>query len=204
MVQLHKRMVQVHKRMVQVHKRMVQVHKRMVRSHKSRQRGAAMAEMAILAPVMITMWIGIDYFRSGYARRLEAIAQSHAQAWRLAYSNDGSCFANKEPWAGFSGENDINNTGEKGAQAGAAFQSNTSSSMFSYAHASVSATMPTRAARWDGGSAGEVKGGTYILCNEVVPATSTLAGRGSSTDGKDRFADQDVLRPLWSWISSLF
>ncbi len=170
------------------------------------ERGAAMAEMVLLAPIMILMWMGIDYFRQGYARRLDALAQSHAQAWKLAYSNDGSCFANKEPWAGFTGDNnafDPNNTGEKGSEAASAFKSNTSSSLFSYSHAFVDAQEALRAAHWQGGpGGGNVKGGTFITCNEVVPATNAESGVGSS--GYSQFADQNVLTPLIDWVKSLF
>jgi hypothetical protein len=164
----------------------------MMKKMRNRQRGAAMAEMVLLAPVMILMWVGIDYFRSGYARRLEAISESHRKAWAAAYSNDGSCFANKEPWAGFTGENDAMNsanTGEKGAEAATAFSGNTSSSMFMYAHTNINSTWSTRGARWEGGAKGSVKGGTYIACNEVVP-------NGSS--------DQNVLTPLWDFVRNLF
>jgi hypothetical protein len=156
------------------------------------QRGAAMAEMCLLAPVAILMWFGIDYFRSGYARRLESIANSHKSAWTKAYSNDGSCFANKEAWAGFTGENDptnASNTSEKGAEAATAFQGNTSSSMFMYAHANVESSMSTREAKWDGRVKGTVKGGTYVACNEVVPVGDK---------------DQNVLTPLWDFVKSIF
>jgi hypothetical protein len=163
---------------------------RMKRRHS--QRGAAMAEMCLLAPVMILMWFGIDYFRSGYSRRLESIADSHKAAWSKAYSNDGSCFSNKEPWAGFTGENDATssaNTSEKGAQAATAFSGNTSSSMFMYGHQNVQSTWTTRAAKWAGGEKGNVKGGTYVTCNEVVPAGDK---------------DQNVLTPLWDFVKSIF
>lgn len=156
---------------------------------KHRQRGAAMVEMALLAPVMILMWVGIDYFRAGYARRLEAISESH-KAWASAYSNDRSCFANKEPWAGFTGENDAKNpanTGEKGAEAATAFSAGESSSMFMYAHANVQSTWSTKGARWEGGTRGSLRGGTYVACNEVVPDAS-----------------QNVLTPLADFVRSLF
>jgi hypothetical protein len=160
-------------------------------------RGAAMAEMVLLAPVMITMWVGIDYFRSGYARRLETLAKSHEVAWKLAYSNDGSCFANKEFFAGFTGESNItdaSNVGEKGAEATNSFSGSTSSSMFMYAHANVGATMATKKAHFDGDGVGELKGGMYITCNEVVPKTSS----------SDKYADKNVLTPLWDFVSSIF
>jgi hypothetical protein len=158
--------------------------------------------MVLLAPVMILMWVGIDYFRSGYARRLEAINESHGKAWALAYSNNGSCFANKEPWAGFTGENDVSNssnTGEKGAQAADAFKGNTSSSMFMYAHANVQTKWSTRVARWDG-SQGSMNAGTYVACNEVVPGTQG----NDATPGAGKFDDQNVLTPLYDWVKSLF
>jgi hypothetical protein len=170
------------------------------------EKGAAMAEMVLLAPVMILMWVGIDYFRSGYARRLETLANAHQVAWKLAYSNDGSCFANKEAWSGFTGENDVtdaSNVGDQGSQATSAFSGNTSSSMFMYAHANVSAKMATKAAQFDGGGAGNVGGGMYITCNEVVPPTNASAAIGSGR-GADQFADQNVLTPLWDFVSSIF
>jgi hypothetical protein len=173
---------------------------------RNRQKGAAYAEMVLLAPVMILMWVGIDYFRSGYARRLETLSKAHEVAWKLAYSNDGSCFANKEAFAGFTGESNItdaSNVGEKGSEATSSFSGSTSSSMFMYAHANVAATMQTKAAYFDGGSTGNLKGGMYITCNEVVPATNSESAVGS-TGKPDKFADQNVLTPLWDFVSSIF
>ena len=171
----------------------------MKRVHKNRQRGAAMVEMCLLAPVMILMWMGIGYFRSGYARKLQAMSESHEKAWKLAYSNDGSCFANKEPWAGFTGENnptDPGNTGEKGSEAATTFKSNTTSSLFEYGHANVQLSWQTRKAHWDGDAVGSLPVGTYVTCNEVVPATT--AGDAG------KFADQDVLTPVVDFVKSLF
>ena len=181
----------------------MRVHK--MKRLRRREKGAAMAEMVLLAPVMILMWVGIDYFRSGYARRLDALAQARSSAWKSAYSNDGSCFANKEAWAGFTGENDPtdpSNTGEKGSQASSAFQGNTTSSMFMYAHANVQTSWTTKAAKFDGGSVGTMNAGTYVACNEVVPATNAESGKGSN--GFSDNADQNVLTPLWDFVKSLF
>jgi hypothetical protein len=159
-------------------------------------RGVAMTETLLVIPVALLMWAGIDYFRRGYVRRLETLAKSHEVAWKLAYSNDGSCFANKEPFAGFGGENSVtaeSNVGAEGSQATSNYQGNTSSSMFMYAHANVGASMAlTASSRFDSG--GEVKGGTYITCNEVVPATSS----------SDKYADRNVLTPLWDFVKSIF
>jgi hypothetical protein len=154
-----------------------------------------MTEMVILLPTMIAMWFGIDYFRSGYARRLQALNQSQTAAWKLAYSNDGSCFANKELWAGFTGENDTvsaSTVGSKGS-ASQSFQNSgsMSSSMFMYAHANTKAQLTTNKAQFDGGSTGTVRGGTYIACNEVVP-------------GGGQYGDQNVLTPLFDFVKGLF
>ncbi|HZS40533.1 MAG TPA: hypothetical protein VFF06_27060 [Polyangia bacterium] len=149
-----------------------------------------MAELCLLAPVMILMWIGIDYFRSGYARRLDALAQSHKAAWKLAYSNDMSCFSGRSPLSGFTAGNPDLDPSAAGADAQNAtntFSSNSSSSMFFYAHANVPATVATKDARWGGGSPGQLHGATFIACNEVVPDD-----------------DQNVITPLWDFVRSLF
>ncbi len=152
-----------------------------------------MAELCLLAPVMILMWIGIDYFHSGYARRLDAIGQSHAQAWKLAYSNDGSCFhaGGQSPWSGFTGGNPELETSSAGADADNAsqtFSSNSAStSLFFYAHANIQYQENTKDARWGGGSGGKVTGATFITCNELVPSD-----------------DQNVITPLWDFVRSLF
>jgi hypothetical protein len=154
-----------------------------------------MVEVVLLVPVMILMWIGIDYFRSGYARRLDALGRSQAAAWKLAYSNDGSCFANKEFFAGFLGDNDPSNIGGMGTDASNTYKSNTSSSMFLYAHANIEATAATHKAHFEGDRAGEVKGSTYIACDEVVPIANSDA---------TQYDDQNVLTPLWDFVSSIF
>src|SRR5262245_57146273 len=171
----------------------------------NRTRAAAMAEMCLLAPVMILMWFGIDYFRSGYARRLAALGNARAAAWKLAYSNDGSCFAEKEFFSGFTGEANMMDpgvVGAKGAEATNSFKGDTSSSMLMYAHANISAQMSTKAAFHSGGAVGTVRGGAYVTCNEVVPATNAAAGKGSN--GWDKYADQNVLTPLWDFVKSIF
>jgi hypothetical protein len=161
------------------------------------ERGVAMTEFLLVVPVAVLMWAGIDYFRRGYVRRLETLAMAHQTAWKLAYSNDGSCFANKAFFAGFTGENDVtsvSNVGDDASQAGEQFQGNTSSSMFMYAHANVGASLNLEADSRIDGSGGQVKGGMYITCNEVVPQTSS----------SDKYADQNVLTPLWDFVKSMF
>jgi hypothetical protein len=169
-----------------------------------RQRGAAMAEMVLLAPVMILMWMGIDHFRAGYARRLEAMAQAHAAAWQQASSNDGSCFANQEPFAGFAGTDPTAPLGSTGSGAVDSFKSHTSSSIFEYAHVNVEAKMTVKATPWAAGKSGEVKGGSFIACNEVVPPAKPSALSGSASGTPIDIADQDVLAPVWDFVSSLF
>jgi hypothetical protein len=155
-----------------------------------------MTEMVLLIPVALLLFRGIDYFRSGYALRLNALGRSQTAAWKAAVSNDGSCFANKEPWAGFFGDNDPSSVSmDNHGSPGDAFKSNTTSSLFLYAHANFQSTLSTKEARWDGGSTGAVKGGTYVLCNEVVPVTD---------NSNNQYADQDVLTPLWDFVAALF
>jgi len=67
-----------------------------------RTRAVAMAEFLVGLPMMILLWAGVDYFRQAYARRLETMSQSHAEAWAKAYSNDGSCYGGGGPWGGWS------------------------------------------------------------------------------------------------------
>ncbi len=157
-----------------------------------RQRGAVMVEVVIMLPMLLLIWAGVDYFRAAYARKLDSIGRAQAQAWKLAYSNDGSCFANKEPWAGFTGENDPANTstvGDDGATITTTYTGSTSNSMLIYAHANQTVTQPTLAPRWMGGASQAVSGSIYITCNETVPK-------------KDK--DQDVLTPLWDFVKSIF
>ena len=156
-------------------------------TRRSRQRGAAMVEMVIVMPFLLTLWMGIEYFRAGYLRRLDALSRAQVTAWSLAMSNDGSCFANKEPWAGFTGENDPGSTGKDGADASSTFKSHTSSSMFLYAHARAYTSVSTKKAPWAQMATGQVHGASYVTCNEVVP--------------KD---DQNVLDPVASFVRSLF
>jgi Flp pilus assembly protein TadG len=165
----------------------------LMRARHRRQKGAAMAEMCIVLPLLILMWFGIDYFRSGYARRLQAIAESHQKAWALAYSNDGSCYSasGNESSPGNSGQNDpydAGNTGTKGSQAATAFSQNSSSSMFRYGHANVQTNWKTRAARFQEGAVGNLPAGTYVACDEIVPQKSD---------------DQNVFGPLLSFIGGI-
>ncbi len=56
-----------------------------------RTRGAALVETAVLAPILILTWIGIDYFRASYARRMHALSVAYDRAWTRAFALDGSC-----------------------------------------------------------------------------------------------------------------
>ncbi len=162
-------------------------------------RGAAMAEMVILAPLMIALWIGIDFFRQGYVRRLQAIADADGRAWKLAMSNDLSCYKGGSETLSQVSTAASNNSGVAG-QAVSTFQANSgSSSLFMYGHADITATREiSRHGALKGGS---VKAGTYVICNEVVPATNANAASGAPYE---ETADQDVLSPVVSFIKSLF
>src|SRR5262245_6666111 len=82
---------------------------------RNKPRGIAMTEMVFVVPVMILMWMGIDFFRSGYARRLATLQHASTKAWKLASSNDGSCFKQNEQFAGTSGQNDATSSENSGS-----------------------------------------------------------------------------------------
>jgi hypothetical protein len=146
-----------------------------------------MTEMIISLPILMSMWFGLDYFRAGYVKRLETLAQSHAEAWNLAHDNSGRCFAGRSPISGFTDALDMD---QVGGDAVGQFSQNagTSSSMFFYGHASSRKTLSTRGSRYLGLSSVTLSGGTYLTCNEVVPAADK---------------DQDVLTPLMELVKSL-
>jgi hypothetical protein len=142
-----------------------------------RTRGAAMVEMLLAVPVMISLWVGVDYFRQGYARRLETMSQSHSDAWAKAYSNDGSCYAGGGPFPGWT----ASNSQMPADQSGQGLDKKFDSSMFMYGVARSTKSMATTSAYYSG----TVKSATTITCNEVVP-----------TD------DKNVLTPLVDFVKS--
>lgn len=142
-----------------------------------RTRGAAMAEMVVCVPVMILLWVGIDYFRVAYARRLETLSQSHGEAWAKAYSNDGSCYAGGGPFPGFTGASDSMPTDQSGEGLDKKFDS----SMFMYGIAHAPKSMKTSNAYWSA----TVSSNTTVTCDEVVPTE-----------------DRNVLTPLVDFVKS--
>ena len=138
-----------------------------------RTRATAMTEFLVGAPMLILLWAGVDYFRMGFARRLETMSRSHHEAWEKAYSNDGSCFAGAKPWDGFTKSS--NGDMPSGAT------DKTDSSMFKYNVARSSKSLAVTSSRWSG----NVTSSTTVTCNEVVP-----------TD------DRNVLTPLADFIKS--
>ena len=155
-----------------------------------RQRGAAMAEFVLLAPVMIAMWMGINYFRMGYARRLDALGKSQTNAWTRAYANDMSCFRSGANLGGLAGL--MANVGSQGGQqaqnAVDTFSGNSNnSSIFLYASSGSGVNEEVSNAHF--GLKAGVGGATVVICNEVVPVGS---------------GDQDVLTPMKSFISGVF
>jgi hypothetical protein len=141
-------------------------------------RGAAMAEMLLGVPFMILLYVGVDYFRKGYARRLDTLNQSHAEAWQKAYSNDGSCFAGGGPWTGFT-----NNSGQMPTDSsGESLDKKFDSSMFMYGVAHAPKSMAVTNSRWHATASSN----TTITCNEVVPEE-----------------DRNVFKPLIDFIRSM-
>jgi hypothetical protein len=151
-----------------------------------------MAEFVVAIPVMLTLWFGVAYFRQGYARRLQALSDAHADAWTRAYSNDGSCF--KSGAGPFAGWTDAQNQagaitdGNGGSlDPGAAFSGTSSAFMYGTARSSAKRTLGA------GLGGGSVSADIFVTCNEVVPV-----------DHPDPYADQNVVAPLWDFVKSFF
>lgn len=148
-----------------------------IRLRRRRTRGVAMTEFLVGLPMIILLWAGVDYFRLGYARRLDTMNQSHAEAWAKAYSNDGSCYGGASAWGGWTGSNgqmpDANGSGS--------IDRKFNSTMFMYNTARSTKSQNATSSRWSA----TVKSSTTITCNEVVP-----------TD------DRNVLTPLTDFIKS--
>ena len=150
-----------------------------------RTRATAMTEFLVGLPVLILLWAGIDYFRQGWARRLETMSQSHAEAWEKAYSNDGSCFGGAKPWGGFTdnaGSKPWDGFTKNSGSLPSGVKSSTTSSIFMYNQARSSKSLAVTSSRWSG----NVTSSTTVTCNEVVP--------------KD---DRDVVKPLFDFIKSV-
>jgi hypothetical protein len=153
-----------------------------------------MAEFVVAIPVMLMLWFGVSYFRQGYARRLQALSDVHADAWAKAYSNDDSCFkAGAGPWQGWSdgqaqGGGTLGDGNGNPVDPAGAFQG--SSSAFIYG------TVRSSAKRDLGGAMGQGSVGAdmFITCNELVPTATQL----------DPEADQNVVTPLWDFAKSFF
>lgn len=156
-----------------------------MRSVLASQRGAAMAELCLLAPLLILVWQGVDYFRSAYARLLQTNSDAQAQAWEKAYSNDGSCFRGGAPWSGVSsGAGPAMPQDQKGEE----LHRRATSSAFRYGTVRVRKTRPLPRAGWRTG-AGHVAAEMFLTCNESVAGPS---------------ADSDLAKPLWDFLQSWF
>ena len=141
-------------------------------------RGVAMTEFLVGLPMIILLWAGVDYFRVGYAKRLETLNMSHSEAWAKAYSNDGSCYGGAGPWGGWTSSNSQMPDGNGDGQG---LDKKFNSTMFMYNTARSTEQLPVTSARWSA----TVASSTTITCNEVVP-----------TD------DRNVLTPLVDFIKS--
>jgi hypothetical protein len=148
-----------------------------------------MAEVCLAAPVLILLWVGVDYFRVGYARRLQTLSDVHAAAWKSAYSNDGSCFAaGAGPLPGLSGGS-LGLVDGSGNPVDPTARFSGTSSMFMYGQAKVSAQASVANAYFNA----QMTSSATITCNEVVPDAS-----------KDQYADQNVISPMWDFVKSFF
>ena len=150
----------------------------MNKPRRRRTRGVAMTEFLVGAPMLILLWAGVDYFRVAYARRLDTLNLSHAEAWAKAYSNDGSCFGGGGPWGGWTSSNSQMPDGNGDGQS---LDKKFNSTMFLYNTARSTKSESINSSRWSA----TVQSSTTITCNEVVP-----------TD------DRNVLTPLADFIKS--
>jgi hypothetical protein len=147
-----------------------------------------MVEICLAAPLMILLWVGVDYFRTGYTRRLQTMSDAHAQAWKRAYSNDGSCFAGGGPWPGITGGSlGIVDGNGNAVDPSGSFSATSSLFMYGTAHGTGQASVSNAY------FSAQLKSEAFVTCNEVVPDAS-------KSDG----ADQDVLRPMWDFAKSFF
>jgi hypothetical protein len=153
-----------------------------------------MAEFVVATPVMLMLWFGVSYFRQGYARRLQAMSDAHADAWSRAYSNDGRCFkARAGPFQGWSdaqaqGGGAISDGSGGTVDPAPAFQG--SSSAFIYGTARSQAKRDLSGGLGGGSVAAEA----FVTCNELVPTSTAM----------DPQADQNVVTPLWDFAKSFF
>ena len=138
-----------------------------------------MAEFLVGLPIIVVLWAGVEYFRVGYARRLDTMNQSHSEAWEKAYSNDGKCYAgNSGPWGGWTSSNgDMPDDNGGGGSIDKKFDA----SMFMYGVARSNKSLAVSSSRWSA----NVKSGTTVTCNEVVPKE-----------------DRNVLTPLVDFVKS--
>jgi hypothetical protein len=137
---------------------------------------------------MILLWVGVDYFRVGYTRRLQSLGDARAAAWKAAYSNDGSCFAGGGPLPGLSGAGLglVDGNGNP-VDPGPKFAATSSMFMYGTAHATGQAKVT------NGSLSAAMRSEAFITCNEVVPDAK-----------KDAYADQNVGQPLWDFVKSFF
>lgn len=160
------------------------------------QRGAIMVEVVVVLVVLLLILLGIQHFRSLMRARLAVLHGAQTQAWALAYSNDGRCFLNKAPWAGFtSGEADTDPALSDPITASVveSYESSASTSLFQYAHADVyyPAAGPLKHPNYPRASAPlSLRSRVYITCNELVPEAPS--------------SDQSVIAPIGDFIRSLW
>lgn len=166
------------------------------RNRKRAQHGAIMVEIVVVLVVFLLILVGIMHFRLLMRTRLSVLHGAQRDAWTLATSNDGSCFANQSSYAelidGHS-ELDPSASSPVTSEVVNSYQSSASTSLFQYAHADVS---------WPVGHVVEVRGTlrslptvrlrgrAYITCNELVPESPA--------------SDQNVVAPLTGFIRSLW
>jgi hypothetical protein len=152
-------------------------------------RGAALVETCVLAPILILMWIGIDYFRASYARRLRTLSVAYGRAWTRAFARDGSCQRGSTPDS-VHALLDGAVSGDERAQVRGAIDVYVASRpawAFRGGYVDERVTLATDGARWGGGAGVTVTGGAFLPCNEMVPVP-----------------DRDVESAVGSYLAKVF
>lgn len=161
-----------------------------------------MAEFALLAPLIVVMWMGMEYFRKGYETALTTLASSQKQAWSRAYPNELGCHQGIGNYLGVLAAAGAETAGGDAAGdsvgdfASAERSGSTDSSMFLYADAT--GRSPTRSVEsnqlYGLKLQASLRSKTFLTCNEVVPH------RGH---GEGIRPDENVITPLKTFVSSL-
>lgn len=136
----------------------------------SRQRGTAMVELAIIAPLLIFTWAAINHFRIQYLMAQQVMHESRTEAW--AHATSGKCDTTMIPSAIATAS--LASLGTIGDETMAAYLilPETMRGSFLEATSSIDARVGRTAAQEQGGygfHSNEIGGRTFLHCNDKLP-----------------------------------